>query len=147
MPTSPSVTATTATKARVSRPWNVCGARPSASECARPSALGECVPDTADGLDEGWMRRVVLELVAKVAHVDVDGLLVLVQRLVVAEQVQELAAGVDAAGLAREVPKDLELRRGQADAAIASLHAPSIQVDEQVAMPDDPAPGRIGEVA
>ena len=75
------------------------------------SALGERVPDTADGLDEGGLRGVVLELVAQVAHVDVDRLLVLVERLVVAQQVEQLGAGVDPAGLAGEVAQDLELGR------------------------------------
>src|SRR5829696_6264627 len=131
-PTRPSVTATTATKARVSRPWKVLGARPSAKASTRPSALGERVPDTADGLNEGRVGRVVLELVPQVADVDVDGLLVLVERLVVAEQVEQLRARIDPAGLAREVSQDLELRRGQADPPVAALDAAPVQVDQQV---------------
>src|ERR1044071_5114963 len=145
-PTRPSVTATTATKARVSRPWKVLGARPS-SASARPSALGERVPDTADRLDEGRMGRIVLELVSKVAHVDVDRLLVLVEGLVVPKEVQELRAGVDAAGLAREVPQDLELRGCEADPAVAALDAQRSEVDDQVAMPDAPPAGGVREIA
>ena len=39
------------------------------------------------------MRRVVLDLVAEVADVDVDRLLVLVERFVVAEELEELGPG------------------------------------------------------
>src|SRR5687767_9780119 len=138
-PTSPSVTATTATKASVSLPWNVLG--------ARRSTLGKRVPDSTDRLDEGRMRGVVLELVAQVAHVDVDRLLVLVESLVIAQQVEELGAGVDAARLAGEVPEDLELGRGQADAALAALDAPPVEVDQQVLVADDATADRVGEVA
>src|SRR5215210_689952 len=105
-PTRLSVTATTATKARVSLPWNVLGARPSKTS-ARRSTLGKRIPDAADRLDEGRMGRIVLELVAKVADVNVDRLLVLVEGLVVAQQVQQLRAGVDPTRLAGEVAQDL----------------------------------------
>src|SRR6185436_5029070 len=138
-PTRPSVIATTATKASVSRPWNVRG--------AMRSALGERVPDTANGLHEGGMRGVVLELVPEMADVDVDCLLVLVERLVVAEQVEQLRTRVDAARLARQVAQDLELGRGQRDAPVASNDPPPVEVDEQVAVADDPTADRIGEVA
>jgi len=74
------------------------------------SALGEGVADTPDRLDEDGVGWVVLDLVAEVAHVDVDRLLVLVERLVVAEELQELAPGVDASGPAGEVAEDLEPR-------------------------------------
>ena len=56
------------------------------------SALGEGVADTSDRQDERRRRRVVLDLLAQVADVDVDGLLVLVERLVVAQQLEQLAA-------------------------------------------------------
>ena len=56
----------------------------------------EGVPDASDGQDEGGGRRVILDLLAKVAHVDVDGLLVLVERLIVAQQLEQLRARVDA---------------------------------------------------
>src|SRR6266536_6633994 len=52
------------------------------------SALGERVADSPDGKDEGRRRGVVLDLLAQMAHVDVDGLLVLVERLVVAEKLE-----------------------------------------------------------
>ena len=74
-------------------------------------ALGERVPDATDRLDERGPGGVVLDLVAQVADVDVDRLLVLVERLVVAEELQELGSGVDAAGPAGEVAQDLELGR------------------------------------
>ena len=56
-------------------------------------------------------RRVVLDLVAQVADVDVDRLLVLVERLVVAQQLEQLAAREDATGPGGEVAQDLELGR------------------------------------
>src|SRR5262245_41573663 len=100
--TSASATATTATKPSVSRPWNVRGvtrrAPPRTTRGIRSrrarSALGEGVADTTDRHDEARLRRVILELVAQVAHMDVDRLLVLIERLVVAEQLQELRARV-----------------------------------------------------
>src|SRR5207245_2867593 len=52
------------------------GARASAM-----SALGELVAGAADGQDELRQGRVVLDLVPQVGHVDVDRLLVLVERL------------------------------------------------------------------
>ena len=57
------------------------------------SALGEGVADTSHRQDERRRRRVVLDLVAQMADVDVDGLLVLVERLVVAQQLEQLASG------------------------------------------------------
>ena len=106
------------------------------------SALGERVADTADRQHERRRRRIVLDLLAQVAHVDVDGLLVLVERLVVAQQLEQLAAGVDAARPRGQVAQDLELGRGEADAAGAALDASPLQVDDQVLVPDDPAAGR-----
>src|SRR5262245_19315541 len=93
--TSSSVRATTATKPSVRRAWNPRGSsRPSRGRRVRSlmplSALGEGVPGTPDGEHEGRRRGVVLDLVAQVAHVNVDGLLVLVERLVVTQQLQEL---------------------------------------------------------
>ena len=43
--------------------------------------------------------------------------------------------------------QDLELGRGQADPAGAALDAPPLEVDEQVAVADDPAADRVGQVA
>ena len=39
--------------------------------------------------------------------------------------------------------QDLELGRGQADPALAALDAPALQVDEQVAVSDNSAAGRV----
>ena len=95
--TSSRVSAMTATKATVSRPWNVRGmsrrSRRGSRNRRRPdaSALGEGVADTPHRQDEGGHRRIVLDLVAQMAHVHVDGLLVLVERLVVAQELEQLA--------------------------------------------------------
>src|SRR5690242_8029889 len=98
--TSPSVSATIPTNAIVSRAWNVRGtSRPNSRGSFLPrcaSALGEGVPDTTHRLDERGRGRIVLNLVPQVAHVDVDRLLVLVERLVIAEQLEQFRAGVDA---------------------------------------------------
>src|SRR3954447_23068088 len=90
-----SVSATTARNAPVSRPWNVLGKTrrngpwpPRAS--AALSALGEGVADTSDRQDEGRHGRVVLDLVAQMADVDVDRLLILVERFVIAQQLEKL---------------------------------------------------------
>ena len=61
---------------------------------------------------------------------DVDGLLVLVERLVVAQQLEQLAPAEDTAGPAGEVAQDLELGRGQRDAPRAALDAPALEVDD-----------------
>src|SRR5260370_3696373 len=95
--TSRRVRATTARNAPVSRPWNVRGAsrRRRRGRPARlsegSSALGECVADTPDRQDEGRGGRIVLDLVPQMAHVDIDGLLVLIQLLLVCHQPQHLA--------------------------------------------------------
>ena len=56
------------------------------------SAFGECVSGATDSQDECGRRRIVLDLVAEMADMDVDRLLVLVERLVITEQLQELPA-------------------------------------------------------
>src|SRR4029078_7140734 len=99
--TRPSVRATTPTNAIVRRAWNVRGTRRRpmrASVRPPPSAFGEGVADTAHRLDACRRGGIVLDLVAQVAHVDVDRLLVLVERLVVAEQLEQLGPGGRAAG-------------------------------------------------
>src|SRR5262245_60991260 len=138
----------TATKAMVRRAWNVrgmsrrmpdrSGRANSASDPFGPpvpvavaSALGEGVADTTDREDEARCRRVGLDLLAQMADVDVDRLLVLVERLVVAQQLQELAAGVDPARPRGEMAEDLELGRGQRDASLAALDAPALEVDDE----------------
>src|SRR6478672_2762081 len=163
------VRATTPAKPRVSRLWRVFGPRrrmragisrgsrrqrdraagsPSIAGTPVPdSALGEGVADATDGHDERRRGGVVLDLVAEVADVDVDRLLVLVESLVVAEQLQELAPGVDAAGSRGEMTEDLELRRREADPTVATLDAPPLEIDDEVAVPDHPAAGGVAEIA
>ena len=68
---------------------------PGSSWCT--SALREGVARAPHRQDEPRAGRVVLELLAQVADVDVDRLLVLVERLVVADQLEQLAPRVDAA--------------------------------------------------
>ena len=139
------MSAMTATNATVSRPRNVRGMSRRMRRTGRDrrstgrSALGERVAHATDRQDEGRRRRIVLDLLAQVADVDVDGLLVLVEGLVVAQQLQELAAGVDAARPGGEVAQDLELGRGEADPSGAALDPPTLQVDDQVVVADDPA--------
>src|SRR6187200_1585004 len=148
-----SVSATTARNAPVSRPWKVRG-RSRRKRRGRPmrrsetsSALGECVADTSDRQNESRRSGVVLDLVAQMAHVDVDGLLVLVERLVVAQQLEQLGARVDAAGAGGQVAEDLELGRCQADPPVSTLDASPFEVDEQVAVADDPPSDGVREVA
>src|SRR6266566_2248681 len=43
--------------------------------------------------------------------------------------------------------EDLELRRRQADPAVAPLDPPPLEVDDEVAVPDHPAAGRVAEIA
>src|SRR5579862_2913283 len=125
--TSSKVSATTPEKAIVSRAANVRG-RSGRSQLRilrrapiGRSALGEGVARTSDGEDEDRQRRIVLDLLAQVADVDVDRLLVLVEGLVVTEQLEELAPRVDPARPAGQVAEDLELRCGQGDPALAAL--------------------------
>src|SRR6476661_3446025 len=146
------VSATTSRKASVSRAWHVRGKsrRRPFGRWTRPSgrsALGEGVADTSHRQDEDGRRRVVLDLVAQVADVHVDGLLVLVERLVVAQQLEQLATGVDTAGSGREMAQDLELGRREADAPGPTLHAATLQVDDEILVADDPAAGGVREVA
>src|SRR6478752_7094905 len=101
--TRASVSVTTNKNAHVRRPWNVCGRsrrnRPGrrARRSTGRSALGEGVADTPHRQDEGRRRRIVLDLVPQMADVDVDRLLILVERLVIAQQLEQLGAGVDPA--------------------------------------------------
>src|SRR6476659_4647201 len=134
--TSSRVRATTAMKAPVRRPWKVRGrSRRSRSgtregRSAGRSALGERVADTSHRQNEGGRRRVVLDLVAEMADVDVDRLLVLVERLVVAQELQQLPPRVHAARPGGEMAEDLELGRRQADPPIAPLDAAALEVDD-----------------
>src|SRR3954451_18162063 len=140
--TRTSVSATIPVKAKASRVWNDWGTdgrrrsspRPAPAAGWLPSAmsvLGELVARAAHGQHELRQRRVVLDLVAQVAHVDVDRLLVLVERLVVPQELEQLAPAEDASGPAGEMPQDLELRRGEPDSPVAALDAPSLEVDDE----------------
>src|SRR3970040_1418865 len=117
--------ATTAAKASVSRARKVRGRirrrnrRSVRIGVGRPSALGERVADAADGEDEGRVCRVVFELLPEVADVDVDRLLVLVERLVVADQLEQLGAGVNASRARGDVAQDVELRGGRGEGPVA----------------------------
>src|SRR4051794_20863579 len=135
--TSARVSATIPTNASVSRAWNVRGTSRRSSFEGRPpaaSALGERVTDTAHRHDEGRRRGIVLDLVPQVADVDVDRLLVLIERLVVAEQLEQLRSRVDAAGPRCKVTQDLELGRSEADPPLATLDPSALEIDHQVAV-------------
>src|SRR3954453_13382171 len=97
--------------------------------------LGERVAGATDGQDECGFGWIVLDLFAEVTDVDVDGLLVLVERFVVAHQLEQLAAREHAARPRGEVTQDLELGSRQADPSRAALHAPALEVDDQVGVP------------
>src|SRR4029453_12553776 len=111
-----------------------------------PSALGEGVPDTAHRHDECRRGGIVPDLAAQVADWDVDRLHVLVEGFVVAQQLQQLAPGVDPPGPTRQVAEDLELGRRQADPALASLDPPPLEIDHEIAVADHAATGRVSEV-
>src|ERR1035437_8833735 len=111
------------------------------------SALREGVPRAADRQDEPRAGWIVFQLLAQVADVDVDRLFVLVQRLVIADELQQLAAGGDAAGLAGEGAQYLQLGAGQGDAPAAALDAPPLQIYQQVAVAEQAASAGIGQIA
>src|SRR4051794_25022185 len=109
--------------------------------------LGERVAGATDGQDECWFGWIVLDLLAKVTDVDVDRLLVLVERFIVAHEFEQLTAREHAARPRGEVAQDLELGRGQADASCAALHAPALEVNDQVGVPDQSAARGVSEIA
>src|SRR4051794_36896615 len=112
--TRASVTAVTPTKLSVRRSWSDGRVRERARPPSRrtrpgsrrtsrragagPSAFGERVADSTDRQHELRGRRIVLDLVAQMADVDVDRLVVLIEGLVVANQLEQLRSGIDAAG-------------------------------------------------
>src|SRR6185503_11157028 len=157
--TRSSVRATTPAKPSVSRPWSVfgpsrrirvgirCRRWPASASALAELALGEGVADTTDRHDERGRRRVVLDLVAEMADVDVDRLLVLVERLVVAQELQQLTPRVHAPRPRGEMTEDLELGRRQADPPIAALDTAALEVDHEVAVADHPPAGGVAQVA
>src|SRR5512141_3481851 len=86
-------------------------------------ALGEGVARSTDGQDELRVGRIVLELFTQMTDVDVDRLLVLVECLVVAHQLDQLAPTEDASGTRCKMAQDLELGRGQREAPVTALDA------------------------
>src|SRR4051812_33133613 len=130
--TSAIVSATMPTNAPVSRHWSVRGtvrgngrrrpAPPRARSSA--SALGEGVAGTTNRHHELRRAGIVLDLVAQVADMHVDRLLVLVERLVVTKELEELSAGEDATPAAREGGEEFELGGRQADPPAAAHGAP-----------------------
>src|SRR6185369_11245504 len=89
----------------------------------------------------------VLDLVAQMAHMDIDRLLVLIERLIVAQQLEQLAARVDPTRPRSEVTEDLEFRGSERDPPRSALHAASLEVDEQIPVTNDAAPGSVREVS
>ena len=77
----------------------------------------------------------------------IDRLLVLVQGFIVAQELEQLRAGVDTTRTARQMAQDLELGRSKADPALATLNASSLEVDEQVMVADYPAARGVGQIA
>ena len=79
---------------------------------------------------------------------DVDRLLVLVERLVVAQQLEQLASacrrGPGREARWRRISNSVGVRLIR---RVAALDAPALEVDEQVAVADDPAADRVGQVA
>src|SRR5688572_9132553 len=90
-------------------------------EDAGGSVLGEGISDAPHRSDVAGLRRVRLDLVADVADVDVDGPLVLLQRVVVvAHELEQLRPRVDAPWARGEVAEEVELCGGEADALRAA---------------------------
>src|SRR4051794_22462936 len=111
-----------------------------------PLTLGEGVPGTPHCEDEARIRGVVLELLAQMAHVDVDRLLVLVERLVVADELEQLASREDAPGPRCQVAQDLELGCREADAIVTATDPASLEIDDEVTVADLASARRIGQV-
>src|SRR5512135_2784152 len=87
----------------------------------------ELVPDTADGLDQS---TAVLDLLAQMADVHVDRA-VERRRFAVVEIFHQAIAGKDTPRVAHQHLKNIELKRGEVDAAASGQYfaAPRIQRD------------------
>src|SRR5207245_8905513 len=90
--------------------------------------LGEGIPDPTQRHDVARRGGIRLDLFADVTDVDVDGSLVLLKRVVVAHELEQLSPGVRPARAAREVPEQVEFGGGEADAIAVARHAAAIEV-------------------
>ena len=70
----------------------------------------------------------------------VDGPFVLLQRVVVAHELEELAPGVDPARAACQVSEEVELGGRKRDAVAVARHSTAVEVDDQIAATQQ-APG------
>src|SRR3954452_3817402 len=130
----PKSTIMTAAKARVSR--TRIGTRRSRSPIM---VVGpEPVAGAADGLDE-----IAVELVAQVAHVDLDHVRAVLVG-VVPHVLEQLEAGEDLARVAHEGLEQGELAPGQGQLGLAAPHPVAGRVQAQVADLEDGGPGRRG---
>src|SRR5881397_732787 len=136
--TSRAINATLA-RATTRRTFSRCrkanGPRARQPEGGGASVFAERIADPSHRLDVARLGGIGLDLVSDVADVNVDGALVGFERLVVAHELQELGAGVDPAGLCRQVTQKVELGGRQADPFAAARHAAALHVDHQVPAP------------
>src|SRR5688572_22237311 len=135
-----SATEPMASTRRVLRRWKT-AAQPR-GKCSRPlgsvrsarsaSVFGEGIPDAPHRPDVAGLGRIGLDLVPDVADVDIDGALVLLERVVVvAHQLEQLAAGVDPAGPGGQVAQQVELGGRQADSVAVAGDPSALEIDHQ----------------
>src|SRR5688500_39477 len=139
---------------RTRRRWNSAPGPRGSERAQRPAAdrsssvLREGIPDAPHRPDVAGLRRIGLDLVPNVADVDVDGALVLLERVVVvADQLEQLRSRVHPARSGGKVPEQIELGRGQTDALAVTCHTPPLEVDDEVLSPQGSAGLRIGQLA
>src|SRR5687768_9339516 len=153
--TSPtSATMASASTRRRLRRWKSAPGPRGSKRAQRPAAdrsssvLREGIPDAPHRPDVAGLRRIGLDLVPDVADVDVDGALVLLQRVVVvADQLEQLRSRVHAARPRGKVTEQVELGRGQTDALAVTRHPPALEVDDEVLAPEGAAGLCIGQLA
>src|SRR4029078_6023936 len=143
--------ATSATLARIStsltfRRWIMASQR-ARRPGGEPSILAECIAHAPHRLDVARLGGIRLDLGADVADVHVDRPLVGLQCLVIADELQQLAARVDTARAARQVAQQVELGRGQRDALAITRNPAALEVDHQVTTSQRAAGLRVGELA
>ena len=109
--------------------------------------IAEAVADAAHGEDELGLARIALELLAQVAHVDVDRPRLAVVGAAPERLQQHLAACRRGPGWAASVAQELELHVGELDRLAVALHGPPGEIDAQSVGLDRlvPAVGRAGE--